>query len=78
MAPLDFNIALVTIGNINILGDAIRSPKGSQKGFKGEKIRIAHSLRYDSKSYDCDDMERNRGRRKERKKELTEGSKEEG
>ena len=48
MAPLDFNIALVTIGNINILGDAIRSPKGSQKGFKGEKIRIAHSLRYDS------------------------------
>ena len=41
-------------------------------------MKIVHSLRYDSKNYDCDDMERNRGRRKERKKELTEGSKEEG
>ena len=78
MTPLDFNIALVTIGDINILGDAVCSPKGSQRGFRGEKMKIAHSLRYGSKNYDCDDMERNRGRRKERKKELTEGSKEEG
>ena len=76
--PLDVNIALVTIGDINILGDAIRNPKGSQRGFKGEKMRIAHSLRYDSYNYDYNDMERNRARRRERKKELTEGSKKEG
>ena len=31
--PLDVNIALMTVGDINILEDAVRSPKGNQRGF---------------------------------------------
>ena len=39
---------------------------------------VAHSLKYDSYNYDCNNMERNQARRRKRKEELTEGSKEEG
>ena len=41
-APLDLNIALMTVGDIYIPGNTIRSLKCGQKSFWGQKIRVIH------------------------------------
>ena len=40
---VDVNIALVTIGDINISKDIIGYPKVGQGRFRRKKVRIAHS-----------------------------------
>ena len=42
MAPLDFDITLMIVGDIYILGNIIRDPKCGQKSLWGQKMRITH------------------------------------
>ena len=42
MEPLDFDIALMTIGDIYILGDTVFGPKRGQRSVGNQKMRVAH------------------------------------
>ena len=42
-APLDSNIALMTVGDINISGDAVGRSEVSQGGLRCKKMRVSRT-----------------------------------